>query len=258
MSTDTTTSSTTAPRRPLGDRRTAMRLAADEYLRFADAISDLSPEDWTRRTACPDWDVREVACHTVGMSEMAAGLREQMRQMRIAKKDSARIGGQVVDSLTALQVRERADWTPQQTVAGMRSVAERAARGRRRTPGFVRGRAMPDSQLVDGVEERWTIGYLVDTILTRDPWMHRTDIAVATGRELTLTADHDGLIVADVVAEWAGRHGLPYRLTLTGPAGGSWSSGSGGQEIEMDAIEFCRVLSGRGSGEGLLATSVPF
>ncbi|MDX1382582.1 MAG: hypothetical protein R3190_03005, partial [Thermoanaerobaculia bacterium] len=44
---------------------------------------------------------------------------------------------------------------------------------------------------------------LFDTILTRDTWMHRTDLAEATGRPLELTADHDGRIVADVVAEWA-------------------------------------------------------
>lgn len=117
---------------------------------------------------------------------------------------------------------------------------------------------MPVPQEVNGREEEWTIGYLTETILTRDPWMHRMDIARATGREPVLTPDHDGVLVADVVAEWAGRHGLPYRLRLTGPAGGSWSAGSDGPDIEMDAIDFCRVLSGRDSGDGLLTTEVPF
>ncbi len=64
------------------------------------------------------------------------------------------------------------------------------------------------------------MGYLLDVILTRDPWMHRVDIARATGRDLVLTPEHDGRIVADVVAEWARRHGQPFTLTLTGPAGG--------------------------------------
>jgi len=45
---------------------------------------------------------------------------------------------------------------------------------------------------------------------------------------------------------------------LTGPAGGSWTFGSGGPEIELDAVEFCRILSGRGEAEGLLKTAVPF
>ena len=57
-------------------------------------------------------------------------------------------------------------------------------------------------------------------ILTRDAWMHRLDLARATGQDPTLTADHDGVIVADVVAEWARRHGQPYRLELPArPAG---------------------------------------
>ena len=34
-------------------------------------------------------------------------------------------------------------------------------------------------------DEAWTIGYLVDIILTRDPWMHRADICRATGARRT-------------------------------------------------------------------------
>jgi hypothetical protein len=73
-----------------------------------------------------------------------------------------------------------------------------------------------------------------------------------------LTADHDGVLVADVVAEWAERHGKPYTLTLTGPAGGAWVRGEGGENIVMDAVEFCRALANRSPQPGLLATSVPF
>ena len=111
--------------------------------------------------------------------------------------------------------------------------------------------------------ETWSLGYLIDVILTRDTWMHRLDLARATGQAPTLTADHDGVIVADVVLEWARRHGRPYRVELTGPAGGCWSSGIGGDEIVMDAADFCRVVAGRpgpaGDGPvGLLVTQVPF
>jgi hypothetical protein len=99
-------------------------------------------------------------------------------------------------------------------------------------------------------------------VLTRDPWMHRLDLARATGQDLVFTADHDGIIVADIVAEWARRHGQPYRVKLTGPAGGSWSSSTGGEEIVMDATDFCRIISGRagpdgGQPSGLLVTQGP-
>jgi hypothetical protein len=115
------------------------------------------------------------------------------------------------------------------------------------------------------VVERWSLGYLVDTIYLRDLWMHRVDASRATGHELELSSDHDGRIVADVVAEWARRHGEPFTLTLTGPAGGTYSSAGTGTgstttppEVELDAVELCRILAGRADGTGLLTTIVPF
>ncbi len=68
---------------------------------------------------------------------------------------------------------------------------------------------------------------------------------------------HEGIIVDDVVQEWAGRHGAPYQLVLTGLAGGHWSHGDA-ERVELDAFEFCRMLSGRSSATGLLAEQVPF
>jgi uncharacterized protein (TIGR03083 family) len=243
---------------PALDRRTAMRLAATEYRRMADALAGLGPDDWTLATDCPDWDVRQMACHMVGMAAMATGPREQRRQQRLAAAEVAAHGTDPLDALTGLQVSERASWKPADVVAGARRVGPKAARGRRLTPAFVRRRRLPAPQTVDGRVEHWSIGFLTDVILTRDPWMHRMDLARATGRAPELTADHDGVIVADVVAEWAARHGTPYRLTLTGPAGGAWAAGEGGEELELGAVDFCRALSGRGDGHGLLGTSVPF
>lgn len=110
---------------------------------------------------------------------------------------------------------------------------------------------MPDQ------DEWWTMGYLFDVILTRDPFLHRVDIARATGTPMMATADHEGVIVDDVVAEWADRHGAAYDLELTGPAGGHWRHGEG-EHIAMEAFEFCRAISGRAPAEGLLSTQVPF
>ena len=108
------------------------------------------------------------------------------------------------------------------------------------------------------VVEKWALGYLIDIIYLRDAWMHRVDTSRATNRELVLTPEHDGRIVADVVAEWARRHGQPFTLVLTGPAGGSFTAGRDDEAIEMDAVEFCSVLSGRGEASGLMTTIVPF
>jgi hypothetical protein len=99
---------------------------------------------------------------------------------------------------------------------------------------------------------------LVDTIFTRDSWMHRLDISRATGTPMVITADHDGRLVADVVAEWGRRHGQAFSLTLTGPAGGQWQSGREGERLELDALDFCWTIGSRQPGTGLLATAVPF
>jgi hypothetical protein len=100
-------------------------------------------------------------------------------------------------------------------------------------------------------------------ILTRDTWMHRSDVSAATGKAMTLTPEHDGVLVADVVSEWAARHREPCTITLSGPAGGTWTFEGTRQAddpaaYQLDAVEFCRIVSGRGSGSGLLATRVPF
>ena len=243
-----------SPRSCALDRPVALRLASTEYSRFHDALSALAPADWNRPTDCADWDVRAMVGHVLGMAEMAASLPEQARQMRAARRAS----GSFIDALTALQVAKHVDDEPRQLVAAFATVAAKAATGRRRTPGLVRARRLPFAQDVDGVAEDWTIGFLVDTILTRDTWMHRFDLAQATGRPPTLTAEHDGVLVADVAAEWAARHGQPCRLVLTGPAGGEWSWGTGGADLVLDAVDFCRLLSGRGAEVGLLAVQVPF
>ena len=244
----------TRPRTSTLDRATLMRLAATEYDRVSDLLSGLRADDWTLPTECTPWDVRTLASHVLGMAEMAASIREGSRQQKVA----TRRGGVFIDELTALQVEERVDLTPQQLTDRFRVIGPKAARARRWTPGLIRRRRMPIDQPVGDGLEAWTLGYLIDTILTRDPWMHRVDLSRAAGHDVHLTADHDGVLVADVVDEWAGRHGQACALTLTGPAGGTWVFSAGGPMIELDAIEFCRVLSGRAPAAGLLATQVPF
>jgi uncharacterized protein (TIGR03083 family) len=239
-------------------RPTAMRLATTEYERTAAALAALSAEDWTRPTVCTDWDVRQMACHTIGMATMVTTPWETARQQRTAAKAAAAAGTDGLTALTALQVSERAEWTPERVIAGARSIGPRAARGRRLMPRLIRNRPLGDAQSVNGRDETWAIGFLTDVILTRDPWMHRMDIAQATGTEPVLTADHDGALVADIVEEWSTRHGAPYDLELTGPAGGRWRRGSGGERIVLDAVDFCRAISGRGDAPGLLSVQVPF
>lgn len=231
-------------------------LAGREYARVADQLRSLGPDDWTMPTDCPDWDVRAVAGHSVGMMSTFTGYRRLVREMSTATRAAKRSGRPMIDELTAKQVSDHADLSESELIRTVEQVGPRAAHWRATRPTLLR--RMPMQEEVGGTPETWRIGYLLDVILTRDPWMHRVDIARATGRELELTVQHDGRIVADVVAEWARRHREPFTLTLTGPAGGVYVAGAGGEHITIDAVEFCRTLSGRTSGSGLLAQEVPF
>lgn len=231
-------------------------LARTEYARVADQLRSLAPDDWTKGTDCPLWDVRAMAGHTTGMLATFTGYRTLMGSMSAATKAAKQSGEPMVDALTAKQVADHAELSTAELIAKIDTVGPAAARWRATRPGLFR--RMPLKEEVGGQTETWRIGYLLDLILTRDPWMHRVDVARATGREMVLTPEHDGRIVADVVAEWARRHGQPFTLTLTGPAGGVYVAGEDGEDITIDAVELCRTLAGRATGAGLLRQEVPF
>ncbi|HZM56715.1 MAG TPA: maleylpyruvate isomerase family mycothiol-dependent enzyme [Acidimicrobiales bacterium] len=250
MGTVTTDAGITAP---LGHRE-AMKLAEGEFARMVAQLRGLSADDWGRPTVCELWDVRAMASHVLAMAESQASFRQFAHDFRAAGK---RKGGKMIDAMTATQVDERSSLTPDAIVSRLQAVAPKSVKARRRTPAPMRwGVRMKQDPPFDA--ERWRFGYLVDTIFTRDTWMHRLDISRATGRPMELTAGHDGRLIDDVVADWARRHGQPFMLTLTGPAGGGWQVGDSGEQLDLDALDFCWFLGSRQQGTGLLATEVPF
>ena len=250
MGTVTTDAGITAP---LGHRE-AMKLAEGEFARMVAQLRSLCADDWGRPTVCELWDVRAMASHVLAMAESQASFRQFAHDFRAAGK---RKGGKMIDAMTATQVDERSSLTPDAIVGRLQAVAPKSVKARRRTPAPMRwGVRMKQDPPFDA--ERWRFGYLVDTIFTRDTWMHRLDISRATGRPMELTAGHDGRLIDDVVADWARRHGQPFMLTLTGPAGGRWQVGDSGEQLDLDALDFCWFLGSRQQGTGLLATEVPF
>jgi uncharacterized protein (TIGR03083 family) len=251
--------STSKPRVRELDREVAMTLAATEYDRVAAQLESLTDSQWALPTDCPGWDVRAIAGHNLGMTRMIMTVPELARQQMAAQSGAKKTGALMIDVLTALQVTKNADLSTAAVIAQMREFGPRAARRRRRMPMFIRNRTMPGTQPVGDATEQWTFGFLFDIILTRDAFMHRLDISRATGTPMQSSAAHEGVIIDDVVREWAGRHGRPYTLTLSGTAGGDWSAGDGaGEHAAMDAFDFCRSVSGRAPATGLAAHQVPF
>jgi uncharacterized protein (TIGR03083 family) len=228
--------------------------AATEYGRYLELLRSLPADAWARQTECEPWTVRDMASHVLGAAESIASIRETLHQIRAASRRDLN----QTDALTAVQVDERVSLSPDQILRRLDAASGASIRARRRLPAPVR-RIRFTAELPYG-RERWTLAYLMDVIYARDTWMHRVDTARSTGSSLTLTPEHDGRIVANVVADWAGRHRRAFDLALTGPAGGRYRAGDpDGERVELDAVEFCRQLSGRGApAQGLLRTLTPF
>lgn len=237
----------------------AMRLTAVENARLLDQLRALAPADWAAPTACAPWSVRDMVVHLIAAAEAQASPLEFTRQFLRGRRLTAEIGGHhFVDGMNEYQLRSRADWTADSLPQRWVVAAAAGLKARRRLPAPVR--ALPLVPLGEnmGTDLGWKpLGYLMDMVYTRDVWMHRIDIADATSQPLVLTAEHDGRIVADLVAEWATLHDEPFTLVLGGPAGGTITARGGAAPLRLDAIEWARIISGRGRGDGILRHRLP-
>lgn len=238
----------------------AERLGIHVYDRLVELLDDLRDDEWSNPTECDGWDVAAMVGHMIGAAESHVSKREMVRQYLIGFRTQSQFGGNALDAVNDLQVREHADLSPTERLARLRELAPAAVRSRVRTPALMGRLPVPlaagAGSLPEGLASSVSLRHLNDVILTRDVFLHRVDIARATARDPRLD-DHDAEIVADVVAEWADTHGQPFTLELTGPGGGTFSR-AGGPQLTIDTVEFCRTVSGRCPADGLLLTPVLF
>jgi uncharacterized protein (TIGR03083 family) len=235
--------------------REAMQIAEVENRKFAAALRDVRPDDWAKPTDCARWDVKGLAAHVVGSAAGQASPREFVRQVRTGKPIVKEIGAEFWwDGMNELHVREREALSVDELKAEWEKNSARAVRARRRLPRPIAWLPLINLPAPVG---RKPVSYLFDMGFTRDVWMHRIDLTKAAGTEFDADVEHDGRIVADMVAEWAETHGEPFDLVLTGPAGGQYASGENGEHVEIDTLEFFRVLAGRRSGDGVLRHPLP-
>lgn len=234
---------------PLSHREAAS-LAQAELDRFLGFLETLSEDDWTRPTACTLWNVRQMVAHKAGSEAGFARWSEFKRQYisPSAQRPYRKAGFSMLDTINQIHVDDRANRSPAELLAELREVGPRAIATRQRLPALLRAIRMPMPVL--GFVR---IDYLTDQIYSRDMWMHRLDIARATGRPMELTAEHDGRIVALVVRDLAGRvrnklAGTSVVFDLDGPAGGRWRIGQDPRPdatLQMDTLDFACLASDR-------------
>ena len=245
----------------ISKRTDAADVATAAYDQLFTVLSDLSPADWTAATECPGWDVSDTVGHLIGEAKANASLKENLRQQLWGLRHRGEFGGNPLDAVNSLQIADHAGLPNARRAEALRAVAPHAVRGRMRLSAWFGAVSVPLStggSAAAGMPRSVNLGRLLDAVYTRDAWMHTIDIAEAVGRPPSLSAPVNGRIVQDVVLDWVRRHRQPVDLTLTGPAGGRYRHGAGGAVLEMDAVEFCRILSGRSPGDGLLKTKVLF
>jgi uncharacterized protein (TIGR03083 family) len=233
----------------------AMRIAEVENRKFGEALRTLRADDGIKPTDCTRWDVRALAAHVVGSAAGQASPREFFRQVRAGKPVVAEIGAEYWwDGMNEIHVRERTALSVDELITEWDANSARALKARRKLPRPIA--RLPLLNLPAPIH-RQRVSYLFDVGFTRDTWMHRIGLTEAAGTKFDADPEHDGRIIADLVAEWAGTHGQPFNLTLTGPAGGNYTAGSGGEHVEIDALQLCRVLAGRIPGTGVLQNPMP-
>ncbi|WP_349903956.1 maleylpyruvate isomerase family mycothiol-dependent enzyme [Parafrigoribacterium humi] len=221
-----------------------MTLAAEEYQRIDEVLSELAPGQWDAPTDCTQWRVREIVAHLIGAAEASASVREQLRQQRAGHR--VRGERRQLDAVNEVQVSERAGMSTGELRRGLTDAAERALLARTRTPAAVRGLHFPFPPPLGWA----SLGFLGDIVYTRDAWMHRIDICRAAGLNPRLTPEHDGHIVADAARAWQRATG-GSALDLTGPAGGNFPCPSAAPTAVFDAVDFARALAGRGRLPGI-------
>lgn len=203
----------------------------------------LSDDQWRAGTECPRWTVFHIVAHVAAAMQNAAnpvlwvtdGIRGMVRNRRDAFLDAANEIG--ID-------RRRGD-TVDQLVADYRSLIDAAV-----APRLMRWVPVP----VGGLPPRADVAYLVDVVLARDTWLHRYDIARATGGSVGVdpsTTEVVAQVIRDLARAWRGPDVV---LDLTGPEGGTWLLGTNPQApvATLPAVEFLRHLSGRVVPVGLL------
>lgn len=220
----------------------ACEVVLGELDAFVELIRALDPEEWSRPTDCAGWTVRDVVAHVAGALEEGARPTAQLRRVLVGPRRYPGLGR--LDAMNQLQVDDRRDVTTGQLVEEVEARGPRAARARRRLPRLFRAIPVPPGF---SLPRGSTFGYLADVIYPRDLWMHRIDISRATGRPLRAT-ETEAEVVAQVVRDLAdGWDGPATTLVLTGHGAGTWTLGDGSPftTLEVDAVEACRLLSGR-------------
>jgi uncharacterized protein (TIGR03083 family) len=238
----------TSSQRRITPGRDADELARATYTALLTDLAELTQTDWRRPTDCTGWTVRDMVAHLVGAAEGHGSLPIFVSQYTWGVRHRKDFGGSGLDAMNQKQINDQQALDDAALTARLVDLAPRAVTGRSRRTRWMGWAPISLDQAGSwyaGMPTRTTMGELCAVVLTRDVWAHRLDLARALGKPPTIDPRVDGRVVADIVADWAERHALPFTLVLTGEAGGTFRSGHSGPSLTLDALDFARLMAGR-------------
>lgn len=247
-------SMTPASRVPRPGATEAAAIARAELACFLELISELDPADLDRPTHCSLWSVRDVVAHQASHAQSGSGIRGFFAQLdpRLTRA-YRRTGMSMLDALNQAQVDRRKDQPFDAVVTELKHGAEASIEARVRLHWLTRLLRAPVHPV--GL---MPLSTLLTEIFPRDMWIHRLDIADATGRPFRLDAEHNDAIIAGIVRD-AAKHaskrlpGTAVELRLRGPRERTWSFGTGERmSFAMDVADFARLASERATPEQVL------
>ncbi len=242
---------------PALGREEAYELAMTAFERILAVVENLSGDDWTQPTDCTEWTVKDMVAHLsgscAGFASWKGHARQTVRNPYLFKISPA------IDAINAIQVDDRANYTPEELVAEFRELGPKAIRTRYRVPWLLRIIPLPNIVVPGKVVP---VSYLLDIIYSRDEWMHRADLCRASGQKMLLTEDHDArmveLILRDIAVMNLKNPKYTVDLVLTGDISLAYRFGNGAEPdatITMDLIEFNRRSSERTTVEDAISSA---
>jgi len=230
---------------PQTDADQAAVVARAQRLHLIEEAVRLTPDQWRASTECPRWTVFDILAHVTAATQNAANPLLWVSDGVIGK--IRRPHDAFLDAGNEIGINRRRGQTAEQLIADFRSLIDAA-----QPPPLLRRLPVP----VGGLPRHADVAYLVDVILARDTWLHRYDIARATGGTVdpdTTSTEVVAQVVRDLALTWRGPDVV---LELTGPEGGIWLLGTDPDApvATLPAVDYLRHLSGRTVQQDLWVT----
>jgi uncharacterized protein (TIGR03083 family) len=156
--------------------REAAQIFGDLYDRVQAELTELDADDWSRRTPCPNWDVRALASHLAGAQTF---FDASAPQPSTPEGWAPPEGASPLDAWAEAGVAARRNWTPAQVLEELAVARDGAVARLEQVTDWDAPHAGPTGETTEA-------GFLA--VRCFDAWVHLQDLRIALGRDAQ-TAD---------------------------------------------------------------------